>query len=110
METVRLNIREIDTTDSDFILELVNSANWIKYIGDRHVKTAEDAKLFIQKITDNPNMTYWVMTLKEESIRVGIISFVKRDYLEHHDIGFALLPHYEKTGYAFEAARHRIAN
>lgn len=36
---------------------------------------------------------------------IGVVSFTKRDYLEHHDIGFALLPHFSKQGYAFESTK-----
>ena len=36
---------------------------------------------------------------------VGLCGFVKRDALAHPDIGFALLPQFEKKGFAFEAAR-----
>jgi RimJ/RimL family protein N-acetyltransferase len=106
LETERLDIREIDLEHSEFIFELVNTDNWIKFIGDRGVKTIQDANVFIQRINNNPNITYWLISLKNESIPIGIISFVKRDYLEHHDIGFALLPQYEEKGYAYEAARH----
>jgi ribosomal-protein-alanine N-acetyltransferase len=105
LETARLTLRKIEITDSEFIFELVNTHDWIKFVGDRNVKSEGDARNYIQKINLNPNMTYWVIGLKDDSIPVGIVSLVKRDFLEHYDIGFALLPRYEKMGYAFEATR-----
>jgi [ribosomal protein S5]-alanine N-acetyltransferase len=37
-------------------------------------------------------------------MEAAIITLIKRDYLEHHDIGFAFLPQYENRGYDYEAA------
>ncbi|MFN8343791.1 MAG: GNAT family N-acetyltransferase [Spirosomataceae bacterium] len=99
----RLSISEITLQDREFILELVNTPEWIRFIGERNVKTEEAAIAYIQKLLDNPNITYWVIKLKEEQTPIGVISFIKRDYLQHYDIGFALLAAYSKKGYAFEA-------
>ncbi|MBI3235396.1 MAG: GNAT family N-acetyltransferase [Bacteroidetes bacterium] len=87
-----------------FIKELVNTQEWIKFIGDRDVKTNEDAIVYVKNIIDNSNITYWIVKLKNENISIGIITFIKRDYLEYYDIGFAFLPKYAKNGYANEAA------
>jgi RimJ/RimL family protein N-acetyltransferase len=102
--TSRLFISEITLQDHEFITELVNTPEWVRFIGERNVKTKEAAEAYIQKLLDNPNITYWVVKLKEEQIPIGVISFIKRDYLEHYDIGFALIAAYSKKGYAFEAA------
>jgi RimJ/RimL family protein N-acetyltransferase len=52
----------------------------------------------------NPAIAYFVARLKENDAALGLITFIKRDYLNHHDIGFAFLPAYSKQGYAYEAA------
>ena len=57
----------------------------------------------VQKIMDNPNVIYWVVKSKTENVKIGIITLIKRDYLEHYDIGFAFLSEYTKNGYAYEA-------
>ncbi len=101
--TERLVLDEFSLNDAEFIAELVNTQEWIKFIGDRNIRTEEDAKNYVQKIIDNPNINYWVVKLKNSNLSIGIITFIKRDYLEHHDIGFAFLPKYAKNGYAFEA-------
>jgi RimJ/RimL family protein N-acetyltransferase len=105
METSRLELRELNTSNTEFIFRLINTSSWIKYIGERNIKTLEDAEAYIKKIIDNPNITYWVIYLRGQLLPIGIISLVKRDYLEHADIGFALLPEYVKKGYAAEATR-----
>jgi RimJ/RimL family protein N-acetyltransferase len=105
IETERLLLRALAKEDADFILELVNTPEWITFIGDRNVRTGDDALKYIQAIVDNPNYRYWAVRLKDSTLQVGIITVIKREYLEHHDIGFAFLPKYSKNGYAFEAAK-----
>jgi len=104
-ETERLVLTKVTLTDASFIRELVNTPGWIKFIGERNVKTIEDAEKYIQKLLLNPNITYLVVKLKLVNTPLGIISFIKRDYLDHYDIGFAFLPQYTNKGYAFEAAK-----
>jgi ribosomal-protein-alanine N-acetyltransferase len=106
LETERLALRRMEITHSEFIFELLNTPDWLRFIGDRNVKSEGDAQNYIKRINLNPSTTYWVITLKENSVPVGIVSLVKRDFLDHYDIGFALLPRYEKMGYALEATRH----
>lgn len=103
--TNRLTLNPLCLNDNSFILELVNTPGWLQYIGDRNVKTTEDAQAYIQKVIDNPNLNYWVVRLKEGDIPIGIVTFIKREYLAHHDIGFAFLPGFMHKGYAFEATK-----
>jgi ribosomal-protein-alanine N-acetyltransferase len=101
--TNRLSLSLLNENDADFILELFNTEGWIKFIGDRNIKTTEDSKIYIQKTAGNLDITYWVVKLKDKNVSIGLISFIKRNYLDHHDIGFALLPDFSNKGFAFEA-------
>lgn len=109
-KTERLQLRALTPGDTSFIFELVNTPGWIKFIGDRNVHSHEDADKYIQKILSNPAVDYLVVTLQDGQTAIGVISFIKRDYLEHHDIGFAFLPAYAGQGYAFEAAEAVLTN
>lgn len=109
-KTERLFLRTMNVADSAFIFELVNTAGWIKFIGDRNIKTTEDADNYIQKIITNPQINYRVVTLQEQQTSIGIITFIKRDYLDHYDIGFAFLPAFNKQGYAFEATKEVLTD
>lgn len=102
--TERLSVEVLTLRDAAFVMELVNTAEWIKYIGNRNINTLTEAGVYIQKIINNPAINYWVVRTRDNKKPVGIISFIKRDYLPHHDIGFAFLNEYKKQGYAFEAA------
>ena len=109
--TSRLLITSLAETDKAFIYELVNTPGWLKFIGDRNVHSHDDALAYIKKILSNPNVIYWVVKLNNNIPNtIGVISFIKRDYLPHHDIGFAMLPQFVNNGYAYEAAKAVLLN
>lgn len=101
--THRLLLNELSLNDTEFMLELINGSEWIKFIGDRNINSKDDATGYIQKIIDNTAINYWVVKLRDQQIPIGIVTFIKKDYLDHHDIGFAFLAEYTKQGYAGEA-------
>ncbi len=105
ISTDRLLIRPLTIHDNRFIFELVNTEGWIKFIGNRNITSQDEAIAYIQKILDSENISYWVVILKDDQESIGVITFIKRDYLEHHDIGFAFLPNFSQKGYAYEAAK-----
>jgi RimJ/RimL family protein N-acetyltransferase len=102
--THRLLLNEINLDDAEFISDLVNTPEWIKFIGDRNVRSIAEANEYIQKIISNPNTNFWVVRIQDQRTPIGIITFIKRDYLEHYDIGFAFLAKHTKKGYAHEAS------
>lgn len=109
LETERLLLENASLKDSKFFLELLNSPNWIEFIGDRGIKTEEDAcgyisNSLIDSYTKNGYGLY-KMSRKDIGLPIGICGFVKRDYLDSADIGFAILPEYEGRRYTFEAAK-----
>lgn len=115
-ETQRLILREIVESDAEFLLDLLNQPSWIKYIGDRGVRTIAQAAEFIetryQKSYKDNGFGLWVVDLKDvpaaagatDNTPIGICGLVKRDTLPEPDIGFAFLPDYWGKGYALEAA------
>jgi [ribosomal protein S5]-alanine N-acetyltransferase len=107
--TQRLHLNWLTAQDDNFVLSLLNSKGWIAFIGDRNVHSKEDAIAYIYKICNTQNLFYWVVRLKEDNTPVGIISFLKRNYLDNFDIGFAFLPQFNGQGYAFEAATKVLA-
>jgi len=108
LETERLILRLQTTDDASFILELLNDPSWLQFIGDRGVRTIEDAKAYILNGTVRMYEQYgfclFLVERKEDHVPIGICGLVKRDSLEDVDIGFAFLPKYWAKGYAYEAA------
>ncbi|WP_456438490.1 GNAT family N-acetyltransferase [Psychroserpens sp.] len=108
-ETNRLIISKITIDDASFLLELMNTPGWLKYNGDRNVKTLEQAITHVKnnqlKCYETFGFGYYKLQLKDESLKtIGTSGLLKRDNLKHIDIGFSLLPEYHKKGYGFEAA------
>ncbi|TDL65070.1 N-acetyltransferase [Rhodococcus qingshengii] len=108
LETDRLILRWLTTDDAAFILELLNEPSWIRYIGDKGVRTLEDAKNYI--LTGPLNMYsqlgfgLYLVERKQGKTPIGICGLLKRDTLENPDIGFAFLSRYQTQGYGFESA------
>lgn len=108
LETERLVLRHLSVDDAEFILGLVNEPSWLRFIGDRGVRTLEDA---LQYILTGPVASYkqfgfglYLVELKETEAPIGICGLLKRETLDDVDVGFALLPQFRRKGYAFESA------
>nr|WP_082034358.1 GNAT family N-acetyltransferase [Cohnella kolymensis] len=108
LETERLILRLQTIEDAAFILELLNDPSWVSYIGDRGVRTIDDARNYILKgaldMYARLGFGFYMTELKDGGIPMGICGLVKRDFLEDVDIGFAFLPDFTGKGYAVEAA------
>lgn len=108
-ETERLRLEEAGPEDALFFMELMNSPGYIAFIGDRGIDSVQKAIGYIQENLvasyDNNGYGLFKMVLKERERAIGICGLLKRAYLEHTDIGYAILPEYEGKGYTFEAAK-----
>nr|AIA15471.1 Acetyltransferase (GNAT) domain protein [uncultured bacterium] len=109
LETERLVLRRMSGEDAEFIFDLLNQPSFIKYIGDRNVRTIEDARQYILSrfVASYKKFGYgfYLVELKQNKTPIGICGLVKRDTLPDVDIGFAFLPEYWSQGYAFESAQ-----
>ena len=108
LETDRLVLRKLSPEHSGFILVLLNDPSWLRFIGDRGVRTLEDARKYI---LDGPVDSYervgfgmYLTELKASGEPIGICGLVKREALDDVDIGYAFLPEFRGKGLAFEAA------
>jgi RimJ/RimL family protein N-acetyltransferase len=108
LTTERLILRRLSVTDAEFIVELLNDPAFLQFVGDKAVRSADDAR---QYILEGPVASYerngfglWLVELKESGLAVGMCGLLKRETLPDVDIGFAFLPAYRSQGYAFESA------
>lgn len=110
VDTERLRIRTItlDEEDVAFDLALLNDPDFIEHIGDRGVRTLDDARKHIadgaHAMQARHGHSMYVVELKD-GMRIGMCGLVKRDTLQDVDIGYAFMPQYRGQGYAYEAAR-----
>ena len=107
-ETERLILRPTILEDAAFILELLNTPKFLQFIGDRKVKTIDQAQQYIKDkiLPQLERLGYANYTLirKSDGVKIGTCGLYDREGLDGVDIGFAFLPQYEKMGYAFESA------
>jgi RimJ/RimL family protein N-acetyltransferase len=114
LETARLALRRLSIEDAAFILELVNEPSWLQFIGDRGVRTLEDARDYILKgpveMYGRLGFGLYLTELKVDRVPIGICGLIKREHLEDVDIGFAFLPRFWGNGYAHESASAVMAH
>ncbi len=113
LETDRLILRRLSVEDAEFIFRLLNEPSFLRYIGDKRVRTIADARDYILQ---GPIRSYerfgfglYLAELKNGGIPIGICGLLKREALADVDIGFAFLPQFWKKGYAFESATALMA-
>ena len=107
-ETPRLLIRRLDATDAPFILRLLNEPSFLENIGDRGVRSLDDARTYLAK---GPFSSYeqhgfglFHVSLKASGETIGMCGLLKRDWLDAPDVGFAFLPEFWLKGYAYESS------
>ena len=107
-ETDRLILKPAEVQDADFFLELYNMPSFIQYIGDRNLRTKEDAENYIKSrfIPQIEKLGFGnnVVILKEDHTKIGAVGIFEREDLDVLDIGFSFLEKYEGKGYAYESA------
>ncbi len=108
LETNRLILRRLAVEDAEFILRLLNEPSFLRFIGDKDVRTVDDARNYILNGPVNSYERFgfglYLTELKATQVAIGICGLLKRDSLENVDVGFAFLPEFWKRGYAFESA------
>jgi RimJ/RimL family protein N-acetyltransferase len=108
IETERMTLRWFDENDAPFVLALLNDPAWIAGIGERNVRTLEDARRFIaERLVAHyweKGHGFWAMVRRSDGAVVGMSGLVDRESLPEIDVGYALAPAFRGSGYAREAA------
>jgi RimJ/RimL family protein N-acetyltransferase len=98
----------MSTDDAQFMLGLLNEPSWLRFIGDRGVRTIEDARNYILTgpiaMYDRLGYGFYIVESKADANQLGICGLAKRDFLDDPDIGFAFMPEHCGKGYGYEAA------
>lgn len=107
LETPRLHLRRFTLADASFIVALLNSPGWLRYIGDRGVRTEADARGYLERAAlasyAQHGFGLYHVARRTDGAAVGMCGLLQRDYLEDVDLGFAFLPECSGLGYATEA-------
>ncbi|EPF7977422.1 GNAT family N-acetyltransferase [Vibrio harveyi] len=108
LTTKRLTLRLVSAEDAPFILELYNQPDFYRFVGDKQIRTLEEAKRYIQdnmlRMQELKGVSLLVVETNHDKQPVGICGLVKRDTLTAFDIGYGYLPSAYGKGYAKEAA------
>ncbi len=107
--TERTVIEYITLDDAPFFVSLLNSPDWLRYIGDRQINTVEDASRYLQggfvRSYADYGYGYYLIKALPDRVPVGICGFLNKPELDNPDFGFALVAEYYGQGYALESCR-----
>jgi RimJ/RimL family protein N-acetyltransferase len=107
LRSARLRLRPFTLDDAAFIVELVNDPDWLRFIGDKGVRSPDDARRYLDEgpMTSYRRHGFGLLAVESDGRPVGMCGLLKRDTLPDPDLGFAFLPRARGRGFASEAAR-----
>ncbi|HEX2573979.1 MAG TPA: GNAT family N-acetyltransferase [Polyangia bacterium] len=113
LETERLILRHLEPGDGGFILRLLNEPSFLQNIGDKGVRTVEQA---VHYLVEGPIKSYevhghglYLVALQGSQAPVGMCGLIKRDLFQDVDLGYAFLPEFWGRGYAVESGAAVLA-
>jgi RimJ/RimL family protein N-acetyltransferase len=111
--TARLRLDQLTVDDAAFIVALLTDPDWLRYIGDRGVRTEDDARRYLET---GPMASYaahgfglYRVARRDTGVPIGICGLLRRATLSDVDLGFAFLPAHRGQGFAREAAAATLA-
>jgi RimJ/RimL family protein N-acetyltransferase len=107
LRTRRLTLTPPLEADAAFVLELLNDPGWIRNIGDRGVRSLDDARAYIR---DRFGRSLWLVVRDAAGEPLGMCGLVEREVLDSPDLGYAFLERHSGKGYATEAAAAVLAH
>lgn len=114
LQTARVRLRTMASSDAAFYLHLVNDPSWLRFIGDKGIHSLDDARSAIetgplesQRVN---GFSLYAVELRADGTPLGICGLVRRETLPDVDLGYAFLPAHCGQGYAREAAAAVLAH
>lgn len=109
IETQRLVLRLPTLQDAAFIKELYNTPDFLKFVGDKKIKSEQDACEYISRnmlnMRDEKGVCLLVVERKVDASALGVCGLIKREQYDAYDIGYGFLPQSYGKGYGLESAR-----
>jgi RimJ/RimL family protein N-acetyltransferase len=104
LSTPRLRLTPVEAADTAFVLEILNDPGWLANIGDRGVRTPDEARAYIADRF--AGKAWWVVRDAATAEPLGLAGIVpSRPGLDMPDLGYAFLARHSGRGYATEAAQ-----
>ena len=114
LTTARLTLTPMSVDDAPFMLALLNEPSWLRFIGDRGIRTLDQARTYIENGSVQSFARHgfgsFLVRLTATGTPIGTCGLYQRDTLPATDIGFAFLSQFTGRGYAFEAATAIMAH
>ncbi|MGR5469870.1 GNAT family N-acetyltransferase, partial [Vibrio astriarenae] len=83
LNTERLILRLVSVEDAPFILELYNHPDFYRFVGDKQIRTLDEAQRYIElnmlHMQKLKGVSLLVVETKDDNQPIGICGLVKRD-------------------------------
>lgn len=107
--TPRLRLRLATFADASFIKNLYNTPDFIQFVGDKNIRSVDDAEQYINKnilaMHREFGVCLLVVELRDTGELIGVCGLIKRPELDAYDIGYGYLPSTYGCGYGLEAGQ-----
>jgi [ribosomal protein S5]-alanine N-acetyltransferase len=108
LKTRRLLLREATSDDAAFLVRLMNEPAYLRFVGDRGVRTLSDACDYFATAPiysySSERLGFNIVEVADGAVPVGICGLVRRDPQGDVELGYAISDMYAGQGYATEAA------
>ena len=108
LHTERLTLARLSFDDADFIFELLNEPSFKRYIGDKGVRTRDDALVYLREVPLRQYREFgyglYRVGADGDDRALGICGLVNRNEFPDPDLGFAFLQAHRGQGYAYESS------
>lgn len=107
--TTRLSLSYFTLADAPFILQILNEEGFRNNIGDRKVRSLEDARNYLENNIfpgyAKHGFSMFRVALNDSDEVVGMCGILQRENLEFPDVGYAIAEKNYLKGYATEAIK-----
>lgn len=114
LTTERLSLRRVAIADAPFILGLFSEEQFLRFIGDKGLRSLDDARRYIRDVplADYAAHNYgaYMVRRADTGTDIGLCGLYQRANLDAPDLGFAFIEASCGQGFAAEAARGVIAH
>ncbi len=102
MHTARLTLRPFALDDAAFIAELLNDPGWLRFIGDRQVRTTDDAREYLRNgaiaHAAKHGFALGAVQRTSDGALIGMCGLIRREGLDDVDLGYAFLARLPRPG------------
>ncbi|WDE04400.1 GNAT family N-acetyltransferase [Thalassomonas viridans] len=106
-ETSRLVLRVANLDDAPLMITLMNEPAYLENIGDKEVRNLSDAVNYLKTgpmaMQQELGFSLYCCQRKDTGQTIGLTGLIKRQGIEHPEVGYAILSEHCRQGFGLES-------